>query len=195
MGKKKSFGVNTKKQEARLKKEEKKKSDKAKKAKATEDAKWVETDKQALRKKSKAAMLADRQKRKDMNADLKRQQQEEEAKEMNKKKNQGKAKVTAHQARAARMRYIANLQKKLAEKTGQNLKPVTSMPLVRNTNHDEKMEGGSNIDEVIEYLDKHNNGEKPVDRHPEKRRKAAWMKYQETRYAEIKQEFPTLKRS
>ena len=194
MGKKKSFGINSKKEEARLKKLDKKKSDKAAKAKATEDAKWVETDKHSLKKKAKAQKQADKLREKDRNADLKRQQLEQEEKEMQKKSKKGKDKVTSHQARAARMRYIASLQAKLASKTGKDVKPVNNMPLVKNTNHDEKMVGGENIDDALAYFDAEDK-EGKIDRHPEKRRKAAWMKYQETRFAEIKAEFPTLKRS
>ena len=51
------------------------------------------------------------------------------------------------------------------------------------------------MDEAIEYLEKEFGTETEVDMHPEKRRKAAYMKYLEERYAEIKAENPGLKRS
>ena len=92
------------------------------------------------------------------------------------------------------MNYVANLQAKLAGQAKTNPEPVNNLPLERNTNHDEIVEGGIGIDDALAYFDKEENGEY-VDRHPEKRRKAAWMRYQEEKYAEMKAEFPTLKRS
>jgi hypothetical protein len=72
---------------------------------------------------------------------------------------------------------------------------VNNLPLEANTNHGEIIEGAEGMEEALEYLEKEFGTEAEVDLHPEKRRKAAYMKYLEQRYAEIKAENPGLKRS
>ena len=72
---------------------------------------------------------------------------------------------------------------------------MNKIPLESNTNHDEITEGASGMDEALEYLEKEFGAETEVDLHPEKRRKAAYMRYLEKRHAEIKAENPGLKRS
>lgn len=73
--------------------------------------------------------------------------------------------------------------------------PVNKLPLESNKNHEEITEGAEGMDEALEFMEKEFGSGAEVDMHPEKRRKAAYMKYLEERYAEIKAENPGLKRS
>ena len=193
MGGKKSFGVHTKKEEAKNRIEEKKKVEKQAKEKASEDAKWVDNSKDILKKQLKEKELAEKNLEKDKANELKRQQLELEEKELSKAKAKGPVKKTQFQMNQQRLDYLKKLQEKINPESKQV--PVNNLPLEANTNHGEIIEGAEGMEEALVYLEKEFGTEAEVDLHPEKRRKAAYMKYLEQRYAEIKAENPGLKRS
>lgn len=89
MGGKKSFGVHTKKEEAKNRIEEKKKTEKLVKEKAQEDAKWVDNSKDILKKQQKEKEATEKILEKDKAMELKRQQLEQEEKELAKPKTKG----------------------------------------------------------------------------------------------------------
>lgn len=192
MPKKKKFGVNSKKEEGRLRKLDKKKKDLLKKAKAKEDAKWKD-DKNPLKKKLEKQKAEEEKKRLKAERELDKKQQlnneYKTIKSKKEKKGQGKKKVSRYQIQQNRMKYLQNLMK-INEDS--KVVPVNNRPLEKNTNHEDHGVMVDGVDDALNFLE---GNDKKVDRHPEKRRKAAWHVYQERRYAEIKAECPTLKRS
>ena len=191
----KKRGVNTKKQEGQQRKKNKKLKERLEKEKAAEDAKWVDNDKKAARKKDRDNKQRSKIQEKDRKDELKRRQAEQEEKELAKvkpktKKKGGGGKVTRFQIQQNRFKYLQKL-KNMNKTEDKKVVLANNLPLERNTNRDQVDTGPMNVDEALEMLE----GEKEKDRHPEKRRKAAWRAFQERRYQEMKAEHPTLKRS
>lgn len=191
MPKKKSFGVNSKKEEGQLRKKAKKKEEQSKKVKANEDAKWVDKDK-TLEKKKQKQEEEERKKRLKAQREIEKKDQLEQEYKSIKSKNQkgmSKKKKTAYELKQKRMAYLQNLLKMNEEK---EVTPVNNLPLEKNTNREDTGVQLNNVDDALNFLEGQAKG---PDRHPEKRRKAAWNRYQQRRYEEIKAEYPTLKRS
>jgi hypothetical protein len=190
---KKKFGTNSKKQQGQERKKAAKKAKREEELRAKEDATWADNDKKLAKKKVKESKMRDKLLEKDRQAELKRQQQVKEEQELSKKdkKNMNKKKKAAMSKYALalkRRKYVQNLLDK--KKPVEKQTPVNNLPLERNTNRDPGPTGPTTIDEALDFFE-----EKKVDRHPEKRRKAAWNAFQARRYDEIKAEYPTLKRS
>lgn len=192
MPKKKSFGVNSKKEEGRLRKESKQRQEKEKERIAAENAKWKDPG-NPLKKKLEREQAEEEKKRKKAERELEKKEQlaneYKNIKSKNENKGKNKKTVTKYQLQQNRLAYLQNLIKINDEA---EVVPVNNLPLERNTNRDDNGVVLDGIDDALDFLEGNDKG---VDRHPEKRRKAAWNAYREKMYEEIKAEYPTLKRS
>ncbi|KAG0442358.1 hypothetical protein HPB47_015727 [Ixodes persulcatus] len=180
----KKFGTNTKSAEARAKKEELKQADKHQKERAAQDALWIDDDKHIARKqqrkeekdKKKTEML-------EKKAALKQIYEEE------------MSSIKAAKARAAEKVTRAEIAA-LAEKQQKPQKEellLHEKPLEENVNRI-MVEGDEarTVDEAIAVL---SVGDAPVDRHPERRAKAAYEAYEARMLPGLKAENPNLRLS
>jgi len=108
----------------------------------------------------------------------------------NKKKgNENANKVTKAMILQAQMAQMEKSKKK----SKKNSKVVEApVELEENINKLDLGPAASNIDDAIDLLSSTNEKE---DRHPEKRMKASYKKFEEERYETVKQENPSLKRT
>ena len=67
-------------------------------------------------------------------------------------------------------------------------------PMAPNLNHTDIIQGPTDIDGGLEMLEKL-NGQEKEEKHPEKRRKAAWKVFLARRTLEMKEKNPRIKRS
>merc|ERR1719300_517755 len=89
--------------------------------------------------------------------------------------------------------YYPRPMKKSKKKSKKNSKVVEApVELEENINKLDLGPTASNIDDAIDLLSSTNEKE---DRHPEKRMKASYKKFEEERYETVKQENPSLKRT
>ena len=195
MGGKKKF-TNSKKEEAHLAKAEKKQNDKNQQAKNEEDEFWEdEGDKKMQKKKQRELEQQKKQAEKQRLDDEKKKLIELEEKKLKGKKNRSSdiEPVTQYQAKLAHEAYIENI----LEKNKVDMSKIGTMnpdPMALNNNHDSEMQGPTDIDGGLEMFEKL-NGEEKEERHPEKRRKAAWKIFLERRTLEMKEKNPRIKRS
>jgi len=197
----KKFGTNTKAQEAKERKDEAKRDKQDKEKKAKEDAIWAETDKHILEKERRKKEQEDKklaeQQRKAQNKELADKEAAELAKSTT--KNQPPSKVT--RAEIDRRKEIEALAAKKREEKEQKEKQKAEEEIEANVNRmvaEEKAEHGDAYVEarsVGEALDKLSVDGEKVDRHLEKRMKAAFKVYEEKRMPELREDFPTLKLS
>ncbi|CAJ0578371.1 unnamed protein product, partial [Mesorhabditis spiculigera] len=189
---KKFVGENSKAAVARERKAEVKKNENEKKQKAAEDALWADDDKQVLKKQQRKEedekKRLEQLKRKEEN----RQAYEEDMANATVKPNvavKKSEKVTRAQlaARAEAMLRAAEEEKRAKDMEARRLAEIDH--LQENVNRLELDESvARNVEEAIAVL---GDNEPDPEKHPEKRLRAAYQKYEEVRLPELKKENPT----
>jgi len=181
----KKLTENTKAVAARERKNEKADKDKSAKAKAAEDALWADDDKSLAKKQGKK----DEAERKRLEALAKKKEREDllaaESQAATPKSKAAPQKVTQAQIKAEAEKRAEAARKAAAGKD----EPVThlSMPLQENINRlQPEGESASSVTEAIKVLSVNPN--EKVDKHPEKRMKAAYTEFEERRLEELKME-------
>ena len=204
MDKNKKFGVNTKKEAGRLRKLETKNAKNAKIKQDKEDAYWQDDNNGKKSKEHKKLekeikrreLLARKQKLKEL-----AQAEENKIKADLLKKNN---KIKSSKITLAQIKLKQENEKKirLVEKKAEELKKqkiyVQSNELHENTNHNIDDIEADTIEDAILALQQigiSENSNFEIDRHPEKRVKAAWKAYLEKRIPEIKADRKGLKLS
>ncbi|XP_068098846.1 coiled-coil domain-containing protein 124 [Hyperolius riggenbachi] len=187
---KKFQGENTKSSAARARKAEAKAVADAKRQQALEDAFWQDDDKHVLRKEHRKE---EKEKRRLEQLDRKKESQrlleEEDA------KIKARQPKPAPPAKVTRAQIEETLQKEESQK-GQVEKPKThlEMPLEENINLRVLEEGeveARTVEDAIAVL----SVGKELDRHPERRMKAAFTAYEEENMPRLKQENPNMRLS
>ncbi|XP_050313947.1 coiled-coil domain-containing protein 124 [Anthonomus grandis grandis] len=178
---------NTKAVAARERKKAAKDEVNAKKERDLEEAKWKDDDKQLLKKQQKKE-LDERKKQEQL-------QRKAEAKALL-EKEMGSIKTTSKPAPSAKVTR-AQIQAKKEEQPKKKEEKVVEThldtPLVENINRlSIDGEEARTIDEAIQILD---GASTDIDKHPEKRMKAAYTAYEERRLQELKMEYPSLRLS
>ncbi|KAH9422305.1 hypothetical protein DERP_002602 [Dermatophagoides pteronyssinus] len=193
----KKLGVNTKAVEAKLRKETAKKTKEELIEKQKEDEYWRDDDKLIGRKMDRQQQ---RESKKHEQAQRKAQNRaayEEEMKNIqsissssSKPKNPVTKKVTRSQIQT----FVDKKQTLDGGESKEQQQPThLEIPLEENINR-LQIDGDEarNIDEAITIL---SEKEAEIDRHPERRMKAAWAAYEQKHLARIKQENPSLRLS
>ncbi|KAM4810201.1 coiled-coil domain-containing protein 124 isoform 1-T3 [Rhinophrynus dorsalis] len=188
---KKFQGENTKSAAARARKAEAKAVADAKRQQALEDAYWQDDDKHVMRKEQRKE---EREKRRLEQLERKKESQrlleEEDAKVKGKQpKSAVPSKVTRAQIEET-LRKEEEEQKAPAEKTKTHL----DMPLEENINRRVLEEGEVEARTVEDAITALSIG-KELDRHPERRMKAAFTAYEELNMPRLKQENPNMRLS
>ncbi|XP_019880342.1 coiled-coil domain-containing protein 124 [Aethina tumida] len=181
---------NTKAVAARERKKNAKEAEIARKQKEEEDAYWKDDDKQVLKKQQK------------------KEEQERKRQEQLKKKAEAKALLEKEQATIVKSakappppkitRAQIERQQQLRQRDEEKKKdtPITThldAPLVENVNR--LTIDGDEARTVSEAIAVLSNSPEEVDKHPEKRMKAAYTAFEERRLKELKVEMPELKLS
>lgn len=180
----KKFGTNTKSADARAKKEAAKQADKEQKQRAAEEAIWEDNDKHIARKQQRKE---DRDKKKNEQQERKAALKQMYDEEMNSIKS---AKPRIEKVTRADITSLAEKQKAVKD-TGDVL--LHEKPLEENVNRlVVEGEEARSVEEAIAVL---SMKEGPVDRHPERRAKAAYEAYETRRLPELKAENPNLRLS
>lgn len=186
---KKFQGENTKSSAARARKAEAKAVADAKRQQAQEDAFWQDDDKHVQRKEQRKE---EKEKRRLEQLERKKESQrlleEEDARLKSKQAKPPPAKVTRAQIEEA-------LQKDDDEKAAvEKTKTHLEMPLEENINRRVLVEGeveARSVEEAIAAL----SVSAELDRHPERRMKAAFTAYEELNLPRLKQENPNMRLS
>ncbi|XP_057302422.1 coiled-coil domain-containing protein 124-like [Hydractinia symbiolongicarpus] len=202
-----SWGVNTKAAEARERKNQQKVEEQAAKQKAKDDAYWLDENKMEQRKKEKKDR--EQQKKEELLAkklDAKKLLEEEEKGLHSSAPSKGKVvtKVTLSdiekikEKERKRREHAAMLREKEKKK-------ITENPVVEEENPNRKMaellaEEGAvearSVNDAISVLSiSGGDSAVPVDRHPEKRMKAAYSDFEERELPRLKAENPNLRLS
>ncbi|XP_053228501.1 coiled-coil domain-containing protein 124 [Podarcis raffonei] len=189
---KKFQGENTKSAAARARKAEAKAAADAKKQKELEDAFWKDEDKHVMRKEQRKE---EREKRRleqvERKKELQRLLEEEDAKLKGKTpKPLPPGKVT----RAQIDEVLRKEQQKENGEPGEKLKSHLEMPLEENINRRVLEEGAveaRTIEDAIAVLSVADD----LDRHPERRMKAAFTAFEEVQLPRLKQENPNMRLS
>lgn len=187
---KKFKGESSKAVEARARKEAVKTAEAERKQKAEEDALWADDDKHVQRKQQRKD---DKEKKRLEQLEKKKELQRLADEEMNSIKSAKPAaaeKMTRAQIQAQQERLQAEAA--AAAKKEQDL-AHDEKPLVENLNR-LTVEGDEarSVEEAITVL---GSGEPGVDKHPEKRMKAAYLKFEEENLPRLKQENPNMRLS
>jgi len=199
---KKFAGENSKAVAAKARKSEKAEKEKAAKQKAADDAYWADDDKSAAKKQAKK----DEAERKRLEAAAKKKEREDlaamEEKEIQAKLSkanpvkmtQAKIREEAEKREAAARRATAG-----AGKSGQEPQTHLTKPLEENVNRIQ-VEGSEarTVEEAIAVLsisEGDGNTTSGVDKHPEKRMKAAYEEFEKSRLPELKKENPNMRLS
>jgi len=189
--------TNPKSIESRERKAENAAAKKAAIQKAKEDASWEDNDKHIARKADRASAAAEKREgelaRKKANQELYEAEMAAAAssKGKNKKKgNENANKVTKAMILQAQMAQMEKSKKK--SKKNSKVVEQSTGELEENINKLDLGPVASNVDDAIDLLSSSNDKE---DRHPEKRMKASYKKFEEERYETVKQENPSLKRT
>merc|ERR1711892_1565169 len=111
-----------------------------------------------------------------------------------KKGNENANKVTRAMILQAQMAQMEKGKKKKSYKNVIVPEPEPAVPIEENLNKLDIHDGAQTVDEAIDMLTSSSSGSKQ-DRHPEKRLKATFAKFEEERYESVKSENPSLKRS
>ncbi|CAG9828554.1 unnamed protein product [Diabrotica balteata] len=178
---------NTKAVAARERKKQAKDEVSAKKQKELDDLYWADNDKQLQKKQQKKE--AEEKKKQDA------LRKKAEAKELLEKEQSEIIKKTSKPAppvKVTRAQISAKAAAPKVEKEEKKVETHLDAPLIENINRLQvEGEEARTIDEAISILG--NNDE--LDKHPEKRMKAAYTAYEERRLKELKEENPTLRLS
>ncbi|XP_066155568.1 coiled-coil domain-containing protein 124-like [Euwallacea fornicatus] len=180
---------NTKAVAARERKKAAKDIENQRREQALEDAKWRDDDKQVLKKQQKKeAEERKRQEQLQRKAEAKALLEQEMSSGFVKTvKAPPPVKITRAQIQAKKEEFP---KKREVEKTTET---HLDAPLVENLNRLQiDGEEARNIEEAIKIL---GGTIDDIDKHPEKRMKAAYTSYEETRLKELKLEYPSLKLS
>ena len=210
----KKLSTNPKSQESRDRKEAKKVSSQQEKVKSKEDAYWKEASKDDtdLKRKETRAEEAEAKRLAEIakKMELKALYDEEMAGCSSRpsakgRKETGKKMTKVQIARRQALEQLAreNELKKKNQETSKYVAPEDMEDLPENINRAEQLriesEGileARNIDDAISALSMaQGENSTGIDRHPEKRVKSAYKEFEEWRYPEIKEEYPTFKRS
>ncbi|KAM7409599.1 hypothetical protein PAMA_001199 [Pampus argenteus] len=190
---KKFQGENSKAATARARKAEAKAVADARKKKEEDDALWQETDKHVLKKEQRKD---DKEKRRMDMLERKKENQrlldEENARLRGKAQKEMAGKVT-------RAQIEETLQNELEQQQQQELKPKDKShldtPLEENVNRiipEEGTKEARTIEDAIAVL---STGPEELDRHPERRMKAAFASYEEANMPRLKMENPNMRLS
>lgn len=177
---------------AKSRKEEKQNLEKAKKEKEAEDALWKDDDKQLAKKQARKddvekKRLEALEKKRERDALLAEEAEKEKGKQP--KKFIPPPKIT----RAQIQEEVAKVKE--ATPADKKVQVVDEEPLPENLNR-VQLEGetATTIDEALTVLKIHDNTPE-VDKHPEKRMKAAFEDFEKVRLPELKVENPSLRLS
>lgn len=185
---KKFAGENNKAVEARARKAAVKEAENARKQKAAEDKEWEDNDKQILKKQQRKD---DQERKKQQLLEKKAEAKALLEQEMNAIKvapKQPLAKITRAQIMAENERRESAIKSVNKPST-----VVADAPLEENLNRLQVEEAvARNVDDAITVL---NSKDLEIDKHPEKRLKAAFTAFEEANMPRIKQENPTLRLS
>merc|ERR1712106_508001 len=171
---------------------------KAAKVKAKEDAFWHDDDKTKDKKDQRANDAVDKREAELARKKANKEAYEEEmatltSKPKKKKGNENANKVTRAMILQAQMAQMEKGKKKKSNKNVIVPEPEPAVPIEENLNKLDIHDGAQTVDEAIDMLTS-SSGSKQ-DRHPEKRLKATFAKFEEERYESVKSENPSLKRS
>ncbi|ESO88115.1 hypothetical protein LOTGIDRAFT_126557 [Lottia gigantea] len=183
---KKFSGTNTKAAEAKARKSAQKEADNERKAAAAEDALWQDDDKQSNRKLQRKE---DKEKKRLQQLEKKKELQQLHDEEMTKLKT---AKPPP-QPKITRGEIAATMEKQAEEKKSKaryNDDDDDLPPLEENLNRVVIEGEARTVDEAIGIL---GEGKEDVDMHPEKRMKAAFKKFEDSRLPALKRENPNLR--
>jgi len=194
---KKFKGVNTKAEETRARREAVKVAEREKKQKEEEDKLWEDNDKHVLRKQQRKD---DKDRKRLEAAERKAANQEAlkaEESELPKQSGSVRAKKTVAEIQAERERKAAAAA--LAAAKTQKKEEETAEPLEENPNQQMAAlmaaEGAVEARSVEDAIAVLNVGGTPMDRHPEKRMKAAYSAFEERELPRLKQENPNMRLS
>ncbi|XP_022240300.1 coiled-coil domain-containing protein 124-like isoform X2 [Limulus polyphemus] len=182
----KKMGTNTKAVEARARKEEAKRAEKEKKEKAAEDALWEDNDKYVVRKQKRKE---EKEKKKQEQSERKTANKVALQEEMENLKSENKYQLPKVTRADISKVLEQETEKKNAKK---NITPNES-PLEENINRlPTEGEEARSVEEAIAVL---SVKEAELDRHPERRMKAAWEAFEEANLPKVKAENPNLRLS
>ena len=186
---KKFVGENSKAVVARARKEEKKKDEQSRKQKEAEDALWKDDDKLINRKTQRKEDLEKKK--------VEAIQKKAEAKALLEQEMSSIKVNTGKQPISKVTRLQIQMETEKRAQAAQPNKPVLethiSQPLLENINRLQvEGEEARTVEEAISVL---SVKETEVDKHPEKRMKAAFAAFEEANMARIKAENPTLRLS
>jgi hypothetical protein len=189
----KKLGENTKAVEARARKGNAMKEAEARKQKEQEDAYWQDDDKQIARKQNRKQEKEMKRLETTVRKQVNKQMAEEELESAVPKSHQAAAKITQAQIAAENERREA-----AARKASAGTSTATRVPkpppieenLNRLLNPDEE---ARTVDEALRMLSVDDGT--PVDRHPERRVKAAYTAFESIRLPQLKAENPSLRLS
>jgi len=195
---KKFAGENSKAVAAKARKAEKAEIEKNKKEKEIEDAKWADDDKSA---KKKQARKEDAERKRQEALEKKQEREkllaEEDSKVLKEKSGSKKASLAPKITRA-QIRDNEEQREKAAKSQAAKEKEIVThldTPLEENLNRvDIGSETASNLDEAISVL-RLTDSSPSVDKHPEKRMKAAYEEFESIRLPQLKSENPNLRLS
>lgn len=185
----KKISTNPKALEARARKEEAKKSEHEKKEREKEDELWRDDDKQLQRKAERKA------------AEEKKRQQQLENKQLKQALYEQEMGPEKKQTEVVRKMTRAEIEREMERKRAEELKKKNievqrqeADLLTENVNH-LTIEGevGRTVDEAIAILS--NASEAELDKHPERRLKAAYAAFEEQQLPIVKAENPNLRLS
>lgn len=185
----KKFGTNTKSAEARAKKEAVKVAEKEKKERAEEEAIWADDDKHIARKQQRKE---EKDKKKTEQLERKAALKQMYDEEMNSIKA---AKARAEKVTRAEIAALAERQQQQQQKAQKNPEDLLlhEKPLEENINR-VMVEGDEarTVEDAIAVLSVQ---DAPVDRHPERRAKAAYDAFEKANLPLLKAENPNLRLS
>lgn len=204
MGKKKDWGDNSKKVEGRQRKANARAEEQQRNARKAEDDYWKEAGDGA---KSKTQKKREEQEQKKQAAAAKRLEArrlaDEEARQLDAsakkaaREKVGAPKVTQYQLRKQQEEDAVKQQEAVKERKAVQRREVAEEAYVamvdhRNTNRDKDVLDAHNVEQAIKQLAVE---EDEADRHPERRRKAAYLAFEERELGRLKSEKPGLKQS
>eukprot|EP00088_Acartia_fossae_P060613 TRINITY_DN7260_c0_g1_i3.p1 TRINITY_DN7260_c0_g1~~TRINITY_DN7260_c0_g1_i3.p1 ORF type:complete len:236 (-),score=95.82 TRINITY_DN7260_c0_g1_i3:209-916(-) len=205
---KKFQGENSKAVAAKARKAEKSEKEKVAKKKAEEDAYWADDDKNLAKKQAKK----DEAERKKLEAAAKKKERQDLASQEEKDIQAKMSKANPVKMTQARIREeaekreaaarAANAAKGGSSAAQQAVDTHLTKPLQENVNRIQvEGEEARTVDEAIAVLSlKDNGGESggggpAVDKHPEKRMKAAYEEFEKSRLPQLKKENPNMRLS
>ncbi|KAM9329079.1 coiled-coil domain-containing protein 124 [Gastrophryne carolinensis] len=186
---KKFQGENTKSAAARARKAEAKAVADAKRQQALDDAYWQDDDKHVMRKGQRKEEKEKR--RLDV---LERKKESQRLLEEEDAKLKSKQAKSVPPTKVTRAQIEETLQKEESQKAVEKPKTIQEMPLEENVNRRVLAEGeveARSVEDAIAAL----SVAKDLDRHPERRMKAAYTAFEEQNMPRLKQENPNMRLS